>query len=447
MGFLTDELVKSAPFEYGSKEKEPGGKFYKALMEEIRFHYENNPLYRKFCDNKEFCPDGFCGNISDIPPISVSVFKELGGQLNSVPHSGIKLTLQSSATSGVPSSIPVDSITSKRQTNSMVRVVGSYIGNERKPFLVMDVNPTAGFREILGARYAAVSGYLNFASDVGYFLKVNNKNAYYFDVDGIKDYIDGLNGQSAVVFGFTYILYAEIIRPLTEKNIKFFLPEGSKVIHIGGWKKLENEKIQKKEFNKLAANLFGVEESDIIDIYGFTEQMGLNYPDCPCGCKHVPLYSEVIVRDIVTKEIVSNGKEGLLEFITPIPHSYPGNVVLTDDIGKIVPGNCEYGRAGTRFQILGRLKKAEIRGCGDILSNKLKFVNMPVSLSENTEAVKFHMFFGGKEEFCDLSPEDAIQALGEKLKERLEWLRDQPVDALIGLISKVAGKWLSLIHI
>ncbi len=441
MGFLTDELVKSAPFEYGSKEKEPGGKFYKALMEEIRFHYENNSLYRKFCDNKGFCPDGFCGNISDIPPISVSVFKELGGQLNSVPHSGIKLTLQSSATSGVPSSIPVDSITSKRQTNSMVRVVGSYIGNERKPFLVMDVDPTAGFREILGARYAAVSGYLNFASDVGYFLKVNKQNAYYFDVDGIKDYIDGLNGQSAVVFGFTYILYAEIIRPLTEKNIKFFLPEGSKVIHIGGWKKLENEKIQKKEFNKLAANLFGVEESDIIDIYGFTEQMGLNYPDCPCGCKHVPLYSEVIVRDIVTKEIVSNGKEGLLEFITPIPHSYPGNVVLTDDIGKIVPGNCEYGRAGTRFQILGRLKKAEIRGCGDILSNKLKFVNMPVSLYENTEAVKFHMFFGGKEEFCDLSPEDAIQALGEKLKERLEWLRDQPVDALIGLISKVAGKW------
>ena len=34
--------------------------------------------------------------------------------------------------------------------------------------------------------------------------------------------------------------------------------------------------------------VFGIETSDIIDIYGFTEQMGLNYPDCSAGWKHVP---------------------------------------------------------------------------------------------------------------------------------------------------------------
>ena len=441
MGLLTDDLVKLEPFRYSSKEKEPGGIYYDALMEEIRFHYENNCLYRKFCKNKGFDPQSFSGDIRDIPPVQVSVFKELGGRLNSVPKDNIKLTLQSSATSGTPSSITLDPVTSKRQARSMVQVVGNYIGNERKPFLIMDVDPACGFREILGARYAAVSGYLNFASDVGYFLKANETGTYYFDIEGIQNYISGLNGQCAIVFGFTYILYSEVIKPLSEKGIRFLLPPDSKIIHIGGWKKLESEKISKEEFIRLASLVFGVRETDVIDIYGFTEQMGLNYPDCPCGCKHVPLYSEVIVRDVVTKEAIQPGNEGLLEFVTPIPHSYPGNAVLTDDIGRIVPGRCEYNRDGTRFQILGRLKKAEVRGCGDILSNKLKFAGSKNDKMTVTNSLALRVYYNSKEDISANPADETLQALGDALRERLGWLRNQPVDALIGLISKVAKKW------
>lgn len=441
MGLLTDSLVKELPFEYSKDEKSQGGSFYNALMEEICFHYNNNSLYRKFCDNKGFSPHNFSGEIADIPPVQVSVFKELGNKLNSVPRADIKLTLQSSATSGIPSSIPVDSITSKRQARSMVKVVGSYIGNERKPFLVMDVDPMSGFREILGARYAAVSGYLNFASEVGYFLKVNSNNTYYFDTDGIKAYIEKLEGNSAVVFGFTYILYSEVMRLLSERGIRYTLPKGSKVIHIGGWKKLESEKISKEQFNSLAAELFGIEETDIIDIYGFTEQMGLNYPDCPCGCKHAPLYSEVLTRDVITKEVLPPGKEGLLEFVTPIPHSYPGNAVLTDDIGVIVGGECAFGRTGTRFRVLGRLKKAEIRGCGDILSSKLKFENSSSGAQKWTGTSKFQIYYGGKKWVSDKDSAESIKELSSSLRDNLGWLRRQPVDALIGLISVAAEKW------
>lgn len=373
--------------------------------------------------------------------MQVSVFKELGSRLNSVEQKYIKLTLQSSATSGTPSSVPVDAITSKRQARAMIKVVGSYIGNERKPFLIMDVDPASGFREILGARYAAVSGYLNFASDVGYFLKVDGSNTYYFDNEGIKEYIDALGDQSAVVFGFTYILYSEVIRPLTDKGVKFKLPKGSKIIHIGGWKKLEGEKVSKDEFNRLAAALFGIERTDVIDIYGFTEQMGLNYPDCLCGCKHTPLYSEVIFRDVITKEVLPSGKEGLLEFVTPIPHSYPGNAVLTDDIGVVEGGTCPYGRSGTRFKIIGRLKKAEIRGCDDILSSKLKFADSTVSDGKYVSRRVFNYYYGGKSLSSEQPAENGIRELGNNLKDKLLWIRKQPEDALIGLIAKVAESW------
>ena len=442
MELLTDELVKRSPFTYGKGEKEAGGSFYAALLEELCFHFDNNELYRRFCQNKNFNPHEFNGEISAIPPVQVSVFKELGTKLNSVPCENIKLTLQSSATSGIPSSIPVDKVTAKRQARSMIKVVSDYIGNERKPFLVMDVDPADGFREILGARYAAVSGYLNFASDARYFLKINENRQYYFDTEGIAQFIANLEEQCAVVFGFTYILYAEVIRPLTAQGLKFPLPKGSKIIHIGGWKKLENEKIAKSEFNRLAADLFCIAETDIIDIYGFTEQMGLNYPDCPCGCKHAPLYGEVIVRDIVTKEILPPGKEGLLEFVTPIPHSYPGNVVLTDDIGVIEVGECRYGRSGTPFKVLGRLKKAEIRGCGDILSSKLKFVeDTSKNPTNNEKQEKYSLFCAGEWQNNTQTAAEAIKNTGILLRENLAWLRKQPVDALIGLVTAVVKKW------
>lgn len=437
-GLLTENLVREPAFHYDEEKKEKT--FYPALMEELCFHYDNNARYRAFCENKGFHPHTFAGRIEEIPPVQVSVFKELGNQLSSVEKEKIRLTLQSSATSGIPSSIPVDAVTSKRQARTMVRVVGDYIGNERRPFLIMDVDPTAGFRHILGARYAAVSGYLNFASEAGYFLKVDENNRYYFDTDGIQKYIQSLENQSAVVFGFTYILYAEVLKPLSKRNVSMKLPAGSKLIHIGGWKKLESEKVSRREFNGLAAKVFGIEPQDVIDIYGFTEQMGLNYPDCPCGCKHTPLYSEVVVRDVITKEVLPAGKEGLLEFVSPVPHSYPGNVILTDDIGVVVDGDCEYHRGGRRFQVLGRLKKAEVRGCGDILSDKLKFAEQKENAG--TAGGSFGIYYRGADTgSTGGTVEEKIRATGRALRLRLEWLRSQPVDALIGLVAKVSAKW------
>jgi hypothetical protein len=443
MSFLTEDLIKHKPFEFTPSDKDRGGIFFESLLEELRFHYDNNALYRKFCDHKAFNPYQFQGELKDIPAVAVSVFKELGQDLNSVPKETIKLTLQSSATSGVPSSIPVDKDTAKRQGKAMVRVVQEFIGAERKPFLIMDVDPSAGFRHLLGARFAAVSGYLNFASQVGYFLKVNEHNQYYFDVEGIQSYIESLDpNQPAVVFGFTYILYSEVVRPNIEAGRSFQLPKGSKIIHIGGWKKLESEKISKEAFNQAVSGLFGIDPLDVIDIYGFTEQMGLNYPDCPCGCKHASIYSEVLVRDVVTKEVLPVGKEGMLEFVTPIPHSYPGNAVLTDDLGVIVDGECPYGRAGTRFLIKGRLKKAEVRGCGDILSSKLKFADHVDGSVKKDASKTFRLeYYKGAPLDDTLTEVQQMQQLIQQLKQQESWLRQQPIDALIGLLGKVALRW------
>ncbi len=432
-----DELFALPVYSDDAKQQ---GLYLKALREELVFHYEHNEMYHQFCDRKGFNPYSEIKSLEDIPPVAVSVFKDLGMGLSSVPKEDIKLRLQSSATSGTPSTIVVDKITSKRQAKAMVKVIQEAIGKERKPFLVMDVDPRSEFRSLLGARFAAITGYLNFASKAGYFLKAKD-GVSYFDVDAMREYVAGIDeNQPVVVFGFTYILYSNVLKSIKDKGINIPLPKGSKIIHIGGWKKLESEKIDKSLFNRQLADCFGIEPEDVIDIYGFTEQMGLNYPDCPCGCKHESSYVKVLVRDIVTNEVLPAGKEGKMEFITPVPHSYPGNAVLTDDLGVIIDEPCPYGRLGKRFKISGRLKKAEVRGCGDILSNKLTFQKRSTGGAVDTR-LEVQAYHGQIAEGDDT--EKMMQGIIDALKSQLAWLRKQPVESLIGLIDAAAKRWSS----
>lgn len=431
----TDQLLELSPYTGGI---EADDSFMEALREELCFHYENNEMYRRFCDRKKFNPyQAF--TIEEIPPVSVSVFKELGFKLNSVPKEDLTLALQSSATSGIPSTIVVDKETAKRQAKAMIKVVGDFIGKERKPFLIMDIDPRSANRKLLGARFAAVTGYLRFANKTGYFLKADDKGVFYFDVKEIQEYVSSLQeDKPVVVFGFTYILYQNVMQAIEKAQVKIQLPKGSKIIHIGGWKKLESEKIDKNLFNDRLSSCFGLAPTDVIDIYGFTEQMGLNYPDCQCGWKHTSSYVRVLVRDTVTHEVLPPGKEGMLEFITPLPHSYPGNAVLTDDLGIISPDSCEEERPGTRFRVTGRMKKAEIRGCGDILSQKLTFQKRNTSKEEEDRRLEILLH---KHEVHSEDTLKQIHEVMDTLRQQLEWLNQQPIEALIGLIGEVAKKW------
>lgn len=76
----------------------------------------------------KFDPLVFDGEVADIPPIPVHIFKAIGHKLSSVSDDTIKAKLQSSATSGVPSTILLDKVTARRQTRAMARVMQEVLG-------------------------------------------------------------------------------------------------------------------------------------------------------------------------------------------------------------------------------------------------------------------------------------------------------------------------------
>ncbi len=169
-------------------------------------------------------------------------------------------------------------------------------------------------------------------------------------------------GKSFCLLGYTYLLYEHVVRPLADKGERIELPPSTFVVHFGGWKKLQRQAVSKTLLNERTTAVFGLPPASIVDIYGFTEQLGVIYPDDAGGVKRAPTYAEVLVRDPRSLEVVPDGDVGLLEFVCPLPHSYPGVAVLLDDMGRIVSRE-----PSTGFEIVGRAEKAEPRGCGDTL--------------------------------------------------------------------------------
>lgn len=360
-----DYLLKQEPFSIEISEKHD--LFCDAMHQSFLYHYNNNQLFKNLCDNQNFKVSNRVDDLSKYPFIPVTIFKEKN--LSSVKSENINRTLTSSATSGIPSKIPLDSITAKRQTIVSSKVMTNYLGNNRREFLVLDENPLLHNTQLISARAAATRGFLILSNAAEYALS-HKDDKLILNIDKLASQLEKLleTGKEICIFGFTYILYKNVVEKLLKKNISFQLPNNSKIVHIGGWKKLESEKVSKEKFLKDLNDTFNVSEDCIVDFYGFTEQMGLLYANCGISPKTTPAYSEIIIRNFQTLQPVKDGDEGLIQILTPLPNSYPGISILTEDVGRIISRGNLNGRNGTHFEIIGRASESEVRGCGDIMS-------------------------------------------------------------------------------
>ncbi|NRW45851.1 hypothetical protein DFH76_003201 [Clostridium beijerinckii] len=144
-----------------------------------------------------------------------------------------------------------------------------------------------------------------------------------------------------------------------------------KILHSGGWKKLNAQKVEKKEFNRSVAEVFGTDPENIIDFYGMVEQLGVVFLDCEFGYKHVPDFGEIIIRDFSTLKEVEKGQYGFIEVMSGLTSSCPGQAILTEDIGEFIGvDDCKCGRKGKYFKFKNRVDKSETRGCGDTFAEK-----------------------------------------------------------------------------
>ena len=356
---MIEEMLQIPPFSLNKDEKEK--MLSDRLLALTKRHIAGCPEYASMMRGFGFDVDR-CKSYYELPFLPVSLFKEL--ELKSVPQEDVFKLMTSSGTTGqAVSKIYLDRNTANLQQKVLVKIVKEFTGSERMPLLIIDSPSVIKNREMFSARGAGILGFSIFGTDKTYALNDDME----IDVPAVTAFLEKYQGKKILLFGFTFMVWLHFYKELCKLDHTFDL-QHSILIHGGGWKKLTNEAVSKEEFKQRLMDVCGLK--NIHDYYGMVEQTGCIYMECEYGHLHTSIFSDVITRRYTDFSPCDFGKAGIIQTLSTLPESYPGHSLLTEDEGVILgEDDCLCGRKGKYFQINGRLKMAEIRGCSDTYAN------------------------------------------------------------------------------
>ena len=352
---MIDDLLKINPFSLDAKAKSKI--FLKHTKHLTMHHFKNCKIYKKIIKNLKFKIKS-SSKIEDFPMLPVRLFKKF--DLKSIPDNKIIKKLVSSGTSGQSlSKIYLDKKNSTNQSRVLNKIMSNLLGKHRLPMLIIDQDPRLRETSVFNARIAAIQGFSIFGRDYHYLLDKKNNINYKLLNQFLKKY----KKEKFFIFGFTGLVYEFLLKKLVRKKVNLNFSNGI-LLHGGGWKKLENLKINNRIFKQKLFKLLQLK--NVHNYYGMIEQTGSIFIECKCGHFIASSFSDVLIRD-KNFDVAQNGKKGLIQLISLLPSSYPGHNILTEDIGEITDlNNCKYGLKGKHFLVHGRAKEAEIRGCSDV---------------------------------------------------------------------------------
>jgi hypothetical protein len=294
------------------------------------------------------------GSVAELPWLPVRLFKNL--TLKSIPDDEVFKVLTSSGTTGEVSRIYLDKAAAATQTRQLGATLQTVLGPKRLPMLLVDTKGLLKDRKSFSARGAGVLGMATFGRDHVWALDEEGVP----DLAALRGFLTKHGDQPFLIFGFTYLVWLHLYEVAKRHGLD--LSNGI-LIHSGGWKKLVDQAVSPEEFRRRLAADTGLTRSH--NFYGMVEQIGTIFLEGPSGGSlYCPDFADVVVRDPKTWAELPPGEPGLLEVVSTLPTSYPGHVLLTEDLG-VVHGIDDGDWPGKRFSVLGRLPRAEARGCSD----------------------------------------------------------------------------------
>ena len=342
---------------YGIPRAEKDALLLDSLREMTAHHRRACPEYARILEGM-WNGGGPAPTLADLPFLPVSLFK--ARTMRSVPETEVRMTMTSSGTTGqTVSRIAVDAETSLRQQRALMHSVRHVLGPKRLPMLVIDTAGVVRDPALMSARGAGVMGMMRFGRDHAFALDGDLKP----DLRAIRAFLEAHGDGPFFMFGFTFLVWVRFAEALAEAGLD--LSHGI-LLHSGGWKSMVERAVDNAVFrDRLAAwlNLTAVH-----NFYGMVEQLGSILLEGPDGRLYPPNVSQVVVRDPDTLEPLPDGEAGLVQVLSAIPLSYPGHSLLTEDLGVIEASDPGDGWMGAGLRILGRVPKADLRGCSDALA-------------------------------------------------------------------------------
>ena len=348
---------------YALEPEQKAGYLAGELARLLEHHARRCPPYAHLVEDWRRHRRGEAISAEDYPSIPVSLFKEV--ELRSTDEPVLQVR-SSATTSSAHARIFVDKDTRKRQTHSATRVWTDFLGPARRPYLVFDTEASARGSGALSARGAAILSLMHLASEF-HFVCRETDTGIEVDPDALTRALDAIGERPFLAYGFTYILYLSHLQLASGGEPLRRAHPDSVLLHSGGWKRLESIAVDKPALGRTVAAVWGLDPGRVIDFYGSVELVGIPFPDCSRGVKHVPYWSQVVVRRADDLAPCGVGETGLLQLLSLLPLSAPNHSVLTEDLGELaLLDGCECGRRGRAFRFRGRAPRAELRGCSDV---------------------------------------------------------------------------------
>lgn len=309
--------------------------------------------------------------VSDFPFLAVRLFKYL--DLKSVAQDQVfKVLTSSGTTSELRSRIYLDKETAAKQSKALVKILQQFIGKQRLPMMMVDHAELTASPSSFSARAAGVQGISLFGRDTTYLLDPEMN----LDIDRFLKFCQQYEGQTVLIFGFTFMVWQNLLQYLEHNDIRVSLPKGI-LIHSGGWKKLQQIAVDNDSFKARVKDRLGI--AKVHNFYGMVEQTGSIFMECEQGVLHVSDFGDVIIRDASNWRECEPNEQGVIQVLSTLPNSYPGHNILTEDLGTLLGvDDCPCGRLGKYFRVDGRVSQAELRGCSDVKSD----VNSTLSSTE-----------------------------------------------------------------
>jgi len=306
--------------------------FEKIALKVFRFQYENNLVYKEFCDYLKVDKQQV-KYVRQIPFLPIQFFKSHDVVSNT---NRIQEIFTSSGTTGMLTSkhlVTDVSLYEKSYQNAFSQFYGNIEG-----YSVLALLPS--YLERSG------SSLIYMVKDLIELTNNDDSGFYLHNYDDLITKLVELDtaGQNVILIGVTYALL-----DLIEKE-KFNL-KNTIIMETGGMKGKRKEMIR-EELHEILCEGFGVQ--NIHSEYGMTELLSQAY-SLGNGIFECPSYMQVLIRDTEDAlSYVNNGKTGGINVID-LANINSCAFIATQDLGKTHPNNS--------FEVLGRFDNSEIRGC------------------------------------------------------------------------------------
>jgi phenylacetate-coenzyme A ligase PaaK-like adenylate-forming protein len=306
--------------------------FEKIALKVFRFQYENNLVYKEFCDFMKVKVQEV-KSLQQIPFLPIQFFKSHSVVSNTNP---VQETFTSSGTSG--------QINSKH----FVTNISIYEESYRKGFAQFYGNIEDYVVLALLPYYLEREGSSLIYMFKDLIEKTNNPESG-FSLNEYQSLIDKLifldnSGQNVILIGVTYALLDLIEQQQFQLNNTF-------IMETGGMKGKRKEMIREELHDQLCKG-FGV--TAIHSEYGMTELLSQAY-SLGEGVFECPSWMKILIRDPEDAlTFVNDGKTGGINVID-LANINSCSFIATQDLGKKNPNNS--------FEVLGRFDNSDIRGC------------------------------------------------------------------------------------